>query len=307
MANKPPAFQFYAADWLSSTRIALMSAEQERGYLRLLLHAWNDPTCSLPDDPDILARLSLMNEGWFNGNAELVRGCFIQHPEIARRIINEKLYSVWERQQFWREKSAEGGVKSGKSRKQSGAQKGLAKKRRVVEPPYEANTQPNGNHFAPSASCLQPPASMLQPSVSSLQASASGAAAQQQEAALPLSLSRHDELRLAWNAIPKLGNLPGVQTCREMTAKRISAHAARMKSETWNWREALDRLATSAFCQGGGKDGWRADIDFFLRPDTVARILEGKYDDRNPTAMHDPRGTISAAENYLRMTAHERE
>jgi uncharacterized protein YdaU (DUF1376 family) len=52
------AFLFYVEDWLSSTAIDLMTAAEERGYLRLLLHAWKNPDCGLPNDDRILAHLS---------------------------------------------------------------------------------------------------------------------------------------------------------------------------------------------------------------------------------------------------------
>ena len=44
---------------------------------------------------------------------------------------------------------------------------------------------------------------------------------------------------------------------------------------------ALDRVRSSSFCRGQNDRGWRADLDWFLRPDTVTKLLEGKYEDRN--------------------------
>lgn len=152
--NKPPAFQFYANDWLSSTTIALMSAEEERGYLRLLLHCWNSGDCSLPDDDKVLARLSLISEGWLKGSSKVVRDCFVLHPEKPGYLTNKKLYCVWKDTLNWREKCAEGGRKSAKVRKQRGSQKGLKKKRRVVGRVLEVNGQVNGNPSpSPSPSC----------------------------------------------------------------------------------------------------------------------------------------------------------
>jgi hypothetical protein len=153
--SKPPAFQFYASDWLGSSQIALMSAEQERGYLRLLLHQWSSPGCCLPDDDEVLARLSLMGEGWFKNGSHLVRRCFVPNPDQPGTIRNEKLFQVFCKQIAWREKSAEGGRKSGESRKlQKSAE------RRVVEPPLEANGQPKGNT---PVSSLQSPITPIAP------------------------------------------------------------------------------------------------------------------------------------------------
>ncbi len=85
----------------------------------------------------------------------------------------------------------------------------------------------------------------------------------------------------------------------------MAAHCARLKSSGWTWQEALQRLAESEFCQGGGKDGWRADIDWFLRPDTVARILEGKYDNRELPGNTDPHGNLATLARIER-SIHER-
>jgi biotin operon repressor len=67
---------------------------------------------------------------------------------------------------------------------------------------------------------------------------------------------------------------------KKMTARRRKALRARSADPDWvsSWKEALARAAASKFCTGGGDRGWRADVDWFLRPDVVVKILEGKYD-----------------------------
>lgn len=77
-----------------------------------------------------------------------------------------------------------------------------------------------------------------------------------------------------WNAIK------GVVHCREATSARRKAFRARIKDRLWlaNVDAALAAVARSAFCAGDNDRGWKADLDFFLRPDTVTKILEGKYD-----------------------------
>jgi len=69
--------------------------------------------------------------------------------------------------------------------------------------------------------------------------------------------------------------------CR-VTAKRQRALAVRWREDDWraNWRQALDRAGPSAFLNGHNDRGWRIDLDFFLKPDTVAKILDGNYDNR---------------------------
>jgi hypothetical protein len=65
-----------------------------------------------------------------------------------------------------------------------------------------------------------------------------------------------------------------------ITPKRIKAANTRWQDAWWrdHWQEALDRGSGSAFLRGENDTGWKCDIDWFLKPDSVARILEGKYD-----------------------------
>lgn len=68
---------------------------------------------------------------------------------------------------------------------------------------------------------------------------------------------------------------------------RRRAAVARMKehpSEQF-WIDAIKRVSESDFCLGKvtPKDGgrpWKANFDWFVRPDTIAKILEGQYDNR---------------------------
>jgi hypothetical protein len=88
---------------------------------------------------------------------------------------------------------------------------------------------------------------------------------------------RLPEVAEAWNAIQ------GVTHVRQMTENRQKALRNRLSDSKWSqsWRSAMDRVAESDFCTGKSEKGWRADIDWFLRPDTVTKILEGKYDNRS--------------------------
>ena len=48
-----------------------------------------------------------------------------------------------------------------------------------------------------------------------------------------------------------------------------------------NWKKAIERIGASDFCRGlvSGKT-WEATIDFLLQPDTVAKAIEGQYDNK---------------------------
>ena len=139
--EKPPAFQFYTNNWLSSPRIMLMTPAQEGAYIRLLAICWQMD--GLPDDDEQLAVLSRMGEEWLNGGSALVRKCFEPHPKREGFLHNERLLKEKKKQEEWRRKSQKGGFASAKSRRARDLQTTVNKKGGsiLVEPPYE----PNGN------------------------------------------------------------------------------------------------------------------------------------------------------------------
>lgn len=65
-----------------------------------------------------------------------------------------------------------------------------------------------------------------------------------------------------------------------MTAKRQTQLTVRMKDEHWrdHWEEAIEIAGRSAFLKGQNDRGWTMNLEFFLKPDTVTNIIEGKYD-----------------------------
>lgn len=83
-----------------------------------------------------------------------------------------------------------------------------------------------------------------------------------------------DEFLAAWNA---LGD-PFPRALR-MSDTRSKALKARCSDKFWleNWQAALAQLPQTPFLRGEGGTGWVADVEFFLRPDTVQKIVEGKY------------------------------
>ncbi|MCE9565826.1 MAG: YdaU family protein [Planctomycetes bacterium] len=148
--TKPPAFQFYPKDWLSSPRVQLMTPEQEGAYIRLLCYCWDSGDCSLPDDDDELAVLSRLGEGWLNGGSTVVRKCFIPHPAKPGFLSNARLLEESEKQGAWKRKSSEGGKKSAAKRAENKAiLKGAST---VAQPNTNRSLQPNANSASSSAS-----------------------------------------------------------------------------------------------------------------------------------------------------------
>ena len=65
----------------------------------------------------------------------------------------------------------------------------------------------------------------------------------------------------------------------KLTDGRSRTIKTRLADKWWSdhWLLALDILKTLDFCKGKNDRGWVADLEFFLRPDSVPKILEGKY------------------------------
>ena len=78
----------------------------------------------------------------------------------------------------------------------------------------------------------------------------------------------------------------------QLTPKRRTATLARIKEPFFasNLEAAIAKVASSAFCQGQNDRGWQADFEWFVRQDSVTKIMEGKYDSQKS----QPRTTARA-------------
>lgn len=69
-----------------------------------------------------------------------------------------------------------------------------------------------------------------------------------------------------------------------MTKARKATAVARLREhpDLAYWREVAGKVAASAFCRGHNDRGWKAGPDFFLKPGTSVKALEGVYDGTAP-------------------------
>ena len=72
----------------------------------------------------------------------------------------------------------------------------------------------------------------------------------------------------AWN------ETPGVIQIRKLDLKRSQHLKARLAEKDWPWEEALKKFPLKCTLDGH----WTPDFDFFIKPGTADKILEGKYD-----------------------------
>jgi len=132
--NQPPAFQFYVDNFIEGT--SDMSPHEVGCYVRLLCHQWSRGQLPL-SDPQKVRRVA----GGVVSNEVL--GKFPDGKN--QRLEKERI-----KQQVWREKSREGGIKSGLTRASRVVQPPL-------QPPFQPNGQPNGNIPSPSPDSIKNP------------------------------------------------------------------------------------------------------------------------------------------------------
>ena len=88
-----------------------------------------------------------------------------------------------------------------------------------------------------------------------------------------------------WNTTVE--RLPKVHACSSDRKRHATVRLAEHPDLAW-WETVFRRMDASDFltARRPSKDhaGWRADIDFVLRPGNAERVLEGKYDNRESTA-----------------------
>jgi hypothetical protein len=92
-----------------------------------------------------------------------------------------------------------------------------------------------------------------------------------------------DDLQALWNETARK-ELP---RCKAVTGPRAKAARERIleNPERAYWVEVIQRLNKSPFCLGANDRGWKANMDFLLRPNSATKALEGAYDPKPGQAL----------------------
>lgn len=102
----------------------------------------------------------------------------------------------------------------------------------------------------------------------------------EEDRAAPVEAAGPVQLQEAWNELAH----PDLPRWKELGKERQKRAKQRLKERSLEtWRQVITRLSASDFCRGTNDRGWCADPDFLLRPETAAKVLEGKYDNRERT------------------------
>lgn len=248
----PPAFQYYPRDLLCDANVMAMSLEELGAYWKLVSVCWLE--LGLPGTETGLARLLQISSARFKKIWPALEPCFVldeqgryQHPRLNKERAKQDEY---------RKSQANKGKRSAALR---------------------ADGQPEGNRASTE---LQPEgnreATEGQPEANSAICYLLSADSSQVIATTP-----PQALADLWNEVTS----PPLKRCKALTLKRERAARARLSERPLeDWREVYRLIQASDFCRGSGRDGWVADFDFALKPDTAIRVLEGKYDNRAPAA-----------------------
>lgn len=74
---------------------------------------------------------------------------------------------------------------------------------------------------------------------------------------------------------------PSLPSVKKVTDKRVKAIKVLLKNYTIEEiKEGFRKAEESDFCKGKGKTGWIADFDFLINQNNLAKVIEGKYDNR---------------------------
>jgi hypothetical protein len=82
-------------------------------------------------------------------------------------------------------------------------------------------------------------------------------------------------IAIIWNRV-KAEVLAPVKLCGVSRKKHAQNRWKEHPSEEF-WNDVIWKINQSEFCLGNNNRGWKADFDFLVRPDTAAKVLEGKY------------------------------
>jgi len=124
MADKSPAFQFYARDYLADENVMFMELEEEGAYVRLMAFCWLEG--SIPSDLQLLARLCKIDPERMARLWPALEPCFEEHPGDPSRLVHPRLEREREKQADHRERMSEAGKK--------GAERRWKKRRKSMKP-----------------------------------------------------------------------------------------------------------------------------------------------------------------------------
>jgi uncharacterized protein YdaU (DUF1376 family) len=273
MARKSPAFSFYPDSFLGGT--LTMSTAEVGVYIKLLSASW------------LHGQLSFSFCLAFCSDIDLV---------LVERVLKSKFVEIepgqWinERLEEEREKQrnrSENGKKGGRPKANDKANQKLNGKlnAKLIESPDSDSDSSKEDRVLTDSS----PEAVDQ----SEPAAAGSPAPKPPEGEEPFELKPPPEAKAKRKRTPKpidpnRATMEDVLDCWEhywgkkiqLTDSRKKSLGARLRNDWWeqNFAEGCRRATESEFLNGSSPSGWVATFDWFIRPNTLAKIMEGAYD-----------------------------
>ena len=291
--KRPLYLPLYVADYLADT--GHLSAEQHGCYLLLILAAWRQDDCGLPNDPKKLARICRMDVRSWNRLSDdilamwrLENGRLYQPRLLAERELSEGKSISAAKSASARWALTENCEKSPKSPSETPD---------LFSNPLKTNETPDANAYANASdhengrsndlgrykfvkpqTQTQTANSLKTNETLDANAYAKGYANQNQvleEEDEGDFFSQPEKLVSVWNAMAKQNGFQSVVT---LTKARHKKAMDRIKENGFDAiAAAIAQIPNRPFLRGEGPSGWRANFDFVMRPNTVARINEGQF------------------------------
>lgn len=262
-----PALTLWTDAYLSDTRF--LTTVEHGAYLLLLIEAWRRPHCDLPDDDQMLARMTgLPIDQW-----ETIKSTILTFWNLDGRS------KTWKQKRLTKERDA--------ARMRSKSQRDKAVKRWNRTENNDAPASPR--HKPGNASITTATATAIKEDTSIEVLSTAGAddpppppeifelELQGGDAApADLPLTPNDILE-TWNDMAPRHNLPVVRG--KLTEARIRQCKVRIREhpDREDWARAFRCIASTPFLLGDNPRGWRADFDFLIQAKSFTKLLEGSY------------------------------
>ncbi len=249
--NRSPAFQLYPDKAIAGT--VHLGPAAFAAYWRIVFWMWlnSDDYCSISNEKNAIcaaAQLSLRryNKVWVQ---EIMPEWHPMFRVEGNRLVCNGLRKEYAKQSERREKARQAGLVAAKNRlrRAEEAAKNLLGGNTVVVTPTVVPSE-DVNDLSSEGENTPPP-----------------------------KPSPAQKFMDTWNDVASKSGIPRITT---MGGKREATLKARLRDPFWrdNWKAALDKIKDCPFLMGDNDREWRANIKFFLKPDTVAEIIEGQHD-----------------------------
>lgn len=86
--------------------------------------------------------------------------------------------------------------------------------------------------------------------------------------------------------------------CRKLTDKRRRAAKARLREfpDREDWTRFIRHILSSAWHTGNNSSGWKANFDWLVKPESIVKFLEGRYNTAPKKPAEDYRGELDGRE-----------